>query len=367
MTAAALTVGLEQAASAATVPVVLTGTLKTIGVSGVPLSTGGGLAALATGSGLKLLLAIGVFTGGITFAVWQGVAVLSPSRFAGTNPNAAAAPLGETIRVGVLVSQTAATTSIDPDQTVIPGYFRQLGMAEVHLAGPRYEVVLLVEPGTENDPAALVNRGLADRPMVSATDPEAWAGLDLIYLGHHTNIREDVLAPLVAAIESGVPMYTNDFTGGNRPGVDHPLVMRINLARPTPLGSHHNHEGGGWLDERRLVEADVLATHPTIPGFSPGQTVYAFTCAWIFEPVASAVLLIHRPQTVPVTDHNGQPRTADPPTGQMPVMVVGQIGQGRVVLLALGSGARTTIRDFPENDFDFEAITAWLLNHKTEG
>jgi RNA polymerase sigma factor (sigma-70 family) len=228
------------------------------------------------------------------------------------------------IRIGVLVSELSTlTASFEGVMRPIEHQLWATGL----LRSTDYRLLSLVEPGTHE--LASVERGAREfgltAGMIDATDSQALKLLDVIYLGQSYALPHRVLDAIADAVSAGVGLYTEGQVASAVPGMNDPRVRRLLLT--DKVGKYHTPGQHGLP-----MSATVLQGHPILRGFKSGDKLTVPGCGPVFVPrPADATVLIVKDQ--PVLPMAGRP--AMPPT-QMPAVIAGKLGMGRVVIASLG-------------------------------
>jgi len=219
-------------------------------------------------------------------------------------------------------------------QILVDGHFHPAEKHQLqptkHFQNPRYQLIALLEPGTEE--YGYIDRGLRDHGITSGsidvTDADALKTLDIIVAGHAYAVTTRVLDAITQAVESGVGLFHEGSIGSVFPGKSDPKVCRLLL---TDRMSFYHTPGEHHLP----LAATVVATHPILAGVPIGSELQVAGCAPVFVPTdpSAKVLMYHDD---PITPQN--PATPDMPEFyglRCPCLMVGKIGQGRVALVAI--------------------------------
>lgn len=244
--AAALTAFLlAQTAHAAMTPA-LTASLQKLGVSGVGAHTSATAVGAAGAAKMKLFAIISVVMLSAAIGVWWLLASRVGSS-AGGWPASMPATVSDWAKdqsawrfpkdavVGVYVSRDTAISrsGLSSGTGKLPHTYEHSDIAKVFVdAG--FQVVALVDPGSENDPEllAVVERlGLTDS-LVRADDAESVASLDLVVSGHfHGRVSANTIDALHQAVSGGtdflnITIFAAFFIYGDEAMDNNPPLVR---------------------------------------------------------------------------------------------------------------------------------------------
>ncbi|QQE11604.1 sigma-70 family RNA polymerase sigma factor [Planctomycetota bacterium] len=261
-------------------------------------------------------------------------------------------PNKPTINVGVYVSHltTQATVTTHNFNKKVSTW-HQLFNATFLKQCPNLRLIGLIEPGTIDQPQ--IESTLRERHYTGGymdiTNINDLKELDVIFLGTNFATSSLVLNSVYEAICSGVGLFSETRIGGKIPGFKSPSVQRLMMADHC-VGSYHT---------RPCLQPTYTTTihkpHPIIAGLKPGDELIVESCGTIFKPRSGAELLISKDKLVKPT----RPCVDSPNPMKMPVLVSGNIGEGRSVLCNLTN--IKPINDHPHMQGNFLAnIINWL-------
>jgi RNA polymerase sigma factor (sigma-70 family) len=238
--------------------------------------------------------------------------------------------LGRPIRIGLLLSHHS---TLVPVSNWMPPVESQLlwtpwkGSREYHMIG-------ILEPRTSH--LGHMERGLRHFELtdglIEATDRNAMRRLDVIFLGHSYALSDSVIDAVLDAVEvGGVGIYHQGYAGLYSPSLCDSRVQRLMLAGG-PIAIYHT-PGQHNLP----LPGTVLRSHPVIAGMTAGTAMTLGGCGPVYKPRADAVVLIQKDPLVRPNDtgagsgpgHLG----GQVEQGLMPVLVLGQVGRGRVAVV----------------------------------
>jgi hypothetical protein len=263
--------------------------------------------------------------------------------------------MGRKIRVGVLASRQTIQTQIPESWNVAHGATigGQLLSAQ-HFDGSEFQLTALTEPGNEED--GELERGMRHRRIhhgiLDATNADELKLLDVIAVNQMcVAVTERVLDAITEAVESGVGLLHAGHLGTVYPGTQHPSVCRLMLTDAVSVyhtPHQHNLPRG----------ATVLEGHVVLPGVQAGRSLMLPGCGPVYRPKAGTRTLMMKdepvnPQAPPDARLNGM---------RQPVLVVGRIGRGRVMVTGIPP---LTYRELPELQGTFaHHVLNWLAEER---
>jgi len=192
------------------------------------------------------------------------------------------------------------------------------------LIEPGFQLIGLTEPGTTGIGA--IERTLREYELtgglIDATDVAGLKTLDVILFGINIVLPDGVAAALVEAVSSGVGLLNEWWSGWST----QPLFDRDTLALMLAGSPAYPYHTPGRCGTR--LPATVHEEHALLPGFKRGDRVSAYGCGPVYRPAAKARVLISKDQVVTPEEHG----IAGLGPQRMPVFVIGELGEGRVIV-----------------------------------
>jgi hypothetical protein len=133
-------------------------------------------------------------------------------------------------------------------------------------------------------------------------------------------VRLDVLKAVCSAVEGGVSLYNQWWKLRANTDELAALVARLMLAG-SPVGMYHTPQGHGWP-----MPAVVHEAHPVIAGLAAGTDLLIAGCGPVYRPTEGSRVLISKRETI-----RGE-GVGELGPSQMPSLIVGNLGRGRVVV-----------------------------------
>lgn len=200
------------------------------------------------------------------------------------------------------------------------------------ITDPRIELVGIVQSSTSHLPP--IERTLRDYGIVGglidSTDAGAMRTLDVILLGINFSMTELEAHAIVRTIRSGVGLLKEFWLGAYHPKElpDSPALRELSLALP-PWGAYHTHPVCG-----QRTSAVVLEEHPLLPGLKAGDTFsVAPACGPVYRVAPGSKLLMTKGPVLSSEQHG----VAGLGPMCLPAFIVGNLGEGRVVVSNLFS------------------------------
>jgi RNA polymerase sigma-70 factor (ECF subfamily) len=244
-----------------------------------------------------------------------------------------------------LPSLNSTSAAIRPDRPIRVGTFLSYESAKVKLrhgmlnkmehqvwstqliTDPTFELVGIIQSSTSHLPP--IERTLRDYGVVGglieSTDSDAMRTLDVILLGVNFAITEIEAQAIVRAIRSGVGLLKELWVGAYHPTdlPDSPKMRELSLAMP-PWGAYHTQPACG-----QSTTATVLEEHPLLPGLKTGDT-FTITpaCGPVYRISPGSQLLMTKGPVLSPDQH----RVPGLGPMRLPAFIVGNLGEGRVVV-----------------------------------
>ncbi|QDU33512.1 RNA polymerase sigma factor SigZ [Poriferisphaera corsica] len=228
------------------------------------------------------------------------------------------------IRIGIFISQQSHMLR-SKHGTRLHFAFQLINMGRI--THPNLHIVGLIEPGSiDYGPVEASLREFSfNAGYMDATNAEALKTLDVITLGYNFAISPTIIRAITEAVESGVGLLNEGHCGGAIPGHHHHSLQNLMLAQ-SYLGYHHVHPNICHIP----LKSTVLKRHPIIQGLAPGDSLSIPGCGPVFIPKPETTILLQNDQAVLPTSHHY--RIACPKPTRKPILVVGNIGSGRVIV-----------------------------------
>lgn len=278
-----------------------------------------------------------------------------------TGPNGWPRP----IRIGVVVSHTSARlpnhlgSFISIDNQVLWIRF---------LADPRFELIAVIEPKTEDQPQIeRIIRGYdLTAGLMYGTDPDALRTLDVIYLGWQARISAPLIRAIADAVREGVGCYNAGVTytheaDYHRTTRENHFMQGLRLSDAV-LGAYCTTDVG-WSKGRHMVCVPVTIQnrHETLPGLEPGDRLMLGGCGLLLRPAPGVQVLATQERLVRHTCQCHECRASPMSTGELPMheILVGNYGRGRVFMSQ--SPETEPLINHPKTEGDWlENLFLWL-------
>ena len=259
-------------------------------------------------------------------AVGQGLRIATDWRSAlgraATSGGALLPGWSRPVRVGVFVSYASIVRPDGHSGILAPAEW-QVSLTKWMGRGP-VELVGLIEPGTSaHGPmeAALREHELT-AGLIDGDDLYGLRTLDVIYLGLNFHAGPAVIRAVRLAVEEGVGLHNEAWTGTDTIPPDNDDLRAIYLSA-TPVEAYHTNP------HNIRVPAIFERPHPAVPS-AGDHSAFASSCTPVFRPRDDATVVFSKR----MVGLGGQPpHPAIREGGRVPtVLVCGTLGRGRVVV-----------------------------------
>jgi RNA polymerase sigma factor (sigma-70 family) len=317
------------------------------------------LRAALTGTGAVAMLAVAMVIGVFHLA---GRDAASPQPLSVAAAPATARPV-RAIRVGVYMSRNTSQTLTARDERAgkarpVDADFRILR----ELKAPDVELIPLVEPGGDADPAfaAALERNFPGKRPQLVTDVEVLRHCNVIVAAAVCFPTPEALSAIEDAVGCGTGLVIRQCLGGDHFGYANPTVRRLRLVGDCepdairPVGSGH---------------AEVIGSHPILGDLSGqlGTTIAAPATGAYGTLAAGATPLLRMTSTdCAVYDDDRRKITPRPGYAIYP-LAVGMLGRGRVVTCSfIHSTLPAGMKQATNGTFSLRAVR-WAAGRPVDG
>jgi hypothetical protein len=230
------------------------------------------------------------------------------------------APIGRTIRVGVVISYYRPAGSTDTSSGISPNQGR---IVDRELRHPSLEIVPIIDPGTEDVPqiASMLGEHFSGATPLNGYDPEALKTLDVIVANMASNCRPELLDAIEAAVSEGTGLVHRQSFASFTPGFT-PQVLRLHGLTAGQYGYREYEE----LLSTVVAEHEILGT---LSGPNHTLTVRANGPFGVLAPHSTALIRLND-----INEVRSSPIPTDRGEYAFHPLYVSQLGKGRIVVCA---------------------------------